>query len=865
MSQIGFNEQFVLAEDRQKTLDFLTPASEDFHWYNCLNLLNVYTEKPSDKLKTDIENAFSKYESSFLHSSRRTSLKDRADFILKSQNAENDANKLKELVEWIVKQKSPSFNHNPVITSKPKAATYPSVLNVTVHQPSTVSQATDLALYSFAENFKDKLKNQDERKHFLQRISHPCYPNLPEIILGEKDFSFGGRSIHNKLTLEQLDELVSLDKSLRNNENWITAYLKRLQKTPDQSSQSDKWDYMQRLYDFSQTLSNEHHNAKKLCVIYNMLVFEQSQGNYNKKRFLEYLKIPKSSHQVNAEFSKRNRTNLCRLGSQFGNLSSPSSDEELLSDFLLNLLKDAKDTSEYSPYLTDSFLNPLFAEARITMGGGKVQDYVPKYLSSVESIAKRVDIQLDSSNPKYYLPGQEINLKVWIKNVSALTIKIFELNTTTYYKDNKSEIPANIELDGLVAGYEEQHTYTNAPIERVLREFKFPKLPARGVFAIELIGGGKSSRALIRRGQLSFVSTLASSGHVITPLDESHKPITKDVTLWLDGHSYQLEEERFFIPFTMSPSNQTFVLTVPGFSSLATFHHEGESYSLETSFYVDREQLLTRNKAKVLIRASLLLNSQIAIPLKLLENTKLKLSVLDRFSTPSEKETPISLQEGMDSVFEFQVPENSARFSFELTTQIKRMRDNQIEYLSGSHSVTLNEIDNTPEFISRHLQYNSKGYQIYITGKTGEPKPDSVVNITYKSIYSTSTQHATLQSNNKGIIELGPLKDIDHIFVDQEKYGLPYPEPLWNPPAALHGAEGDKIMLPWVHEGLALSPATASLYEVLAGDVIKKDHFKALSLEKGFLTFSLPAGDYYLKVVDHGCPVRVVKKSPRVR
>lgn len=156
---------------------------------------------------------------------------------------------------------------------------------------------------------------------------------------------------------------------------------------------------------------------------------------------------------------------------------------------MLILLKDAQDISEYSKYLDDRFMRPIFEESKLTMGNTKFS--IPQFAVSVDEIAKRVDIQLDYQNPMSFKPEQEVSLKVWVKNVQNLTIRVFELNTTTFYKDKKQEIQSNIDLDGLVAGYEEHHTFSNPPIERVKREFKFPKLPKRGVFAIEFIGGGE--------------------------------------------------------------------------------------------------------------------------------------------------------------------------------------------------------------------------------------------------------------------------------------------------------------------------------------------------------------------------------------
>jgi len=43
---------------------------------------------------------------------------------------------------------------------------------------------------------------------------------------------------------------------------------------------------------------------------------------------------------------------------------------------------------------------------------------------------------------------------VELKNVPVLIVKVFEINTSRYYKDNLREVPTDIQLDGLVANEE---------------------------------------------------------------------------------------------------------------------------------------------------------------------------------------------------------------------------------------------------------------------------------------------------------------------------------------------------------------------------------------------------------------------------
>lgn len=54
-------------------------------------------------------------------------------------------------------------------------------------------------------------------------------------------------------------------------------------------------------------------------------------------------------------------------------------------------------------------------------------------------------------NKNYFKHGEEVKLFVEIKNVSKITVKIFEFCSENYYLKQKKEIDKSINLDGLIA------------------------------------------------------------------------------------------------------------------------------------------------------------------------------------------------------------------------------------------------------------------------------------------------------------------------------------------------------------------------------------------------------------------------------
>jgi hypothetical protein len=85
------------------------------------------------------------------------------------------------------------------------------------------------------------------------------------------------------------------------------------------------------------------------------------------------------------------------------------------------------------------------------------------------------------------------------------------------------EIDSVINLDGLIATEESVFTYTEPPVVKKVHEFDFKSISARerGVFIVEFIGNGVSSRAIVRKGRLFAREKLTVAGHVFQILDES--------------------------------------------------------------------------------------------------------------------------------------------------------------------------------------------------------------------------------------------------------------------------------------------------------------------------------------------------------
>jgi hypothetical protein len=154
-----------------------------------------------------------------------------------------------------------------------------------------------------------------------------------------------------------------------------------------------------------------------------------------------------------------------------------------------------------------------------------------------------------------------VTLDLFVKNVQQLIVKVYEINTANYYKQHGREVNTDINLDGLVANEEMTFQYSETPLRRVRRRFDMPQLAARGVYVVDFIGNGLSSRAVIRKGVLRHIERYTSAGHLFTIFDEESREVT-NASLWLGGRSYSADDDgRILVPYSAKPAEQPIVLT----------------------------------------------------------------------------------------------------------------------------------------------------------------------------------------------------------------------------------------------------------------------------------------------------------------
>lgn len=855
-------EQFAFGADRATALASLIPGSEDHYHYHCLDLHHRKQFKEAATLLTEWRKRHGETEA-------YTTL-ERRQLLLAGKPAEI-VSKLRDILE-------PDFNHQREAESR--AAVHPTKLDqkhiaravlakIANDRHSDLSGYTDHALDWLAEE-----KLDDSRlRHLLQRLTRPDHPQLVALILrnlADTSYAerFGNLTIHRHLLLEQLDQLARKRPELLKEEAFVHCYLGKMRPNAESTWDepgSERQQYLDRLWAFVLPLAPSF-NSLKAHVLYHRLELDRAQGVYDSKRFLTYLKLPRQASYMDSDFLHRpeNRDHPASLGKDFRThtgLAVVRDDETLVSDFLANLLKDTADTKAFAGLVRADYLKQLFAITKMLHGIGKQELWYDHLAGSeVQALKERVDLEFAPTNRTTYRAVDPVSLELDVKNVTTLVVKVFEINTFTYYQAQAREIDGSLDLDGLVASDEQTHTYTEAPLRRVRRSFTFPALNRAGVFVVEFIGNGKSSRAVIRKGGMHLLERVGAAGHVFSLVDED-AGLLKDATLWLGGREFRPDDHgAITVPFTAEPTTAKVILRHGSRAALNTFQHQSETYRFDAGLFVEREHLLKRRQAQVLVRPSLTLHG-VEISPTLLEDVRLSVTSTDHAGVDALKEFPgFALTADRESVATIQVPENLARLTVALRARVRGATDGKVMELSDERTWSLNGIDATEHLDDLHLARTDAGHVLYLLGKSGEPRPGMHINVTLTHRDFTDVFELRLQSDAQGRVELGALADITEVRAanpngQEARWSLTTDTCIQ--PTVLHARVGTTLRVPYLGAQTKLSRTVASLLTLTHGTYVS-DASDVLALRDGFIEAKgLPAGDHELLLRESGARIQV--------
>src|SRR5690348_16580807 len=109
---------------------------------------------------------------------------------------------------------------------------------------------------------------------------------------------------------------------------------------------------------------------------------------------------------------------------------------------------------------------------------------------------------------------------------------------------------------------------------------------------MELIGNGKSSRALIRKGALRHTTRVGAAGVAVRVLDEAGRSLP-DARVWIAGREHRAGEDgEIRVPFSTQPGQSPMLLVHGDLAQREVLNHPAERYTLDAGFHLERQALV---------------------------------------------------------------------------------------------------------------------------------------------------------------------------------------------------------------------------------------------------------------------------------
>jgi hypothetical protein len=856
---ISFTERFALASDRAAILKQLIPGTEDYYYYHCLHYQNQQQHAEVEKLLP-------------VWASRHGETPRYHEIVTRHYLHVYPANHSRSL-DWLKTRLTLTFDHQrPPIGEKPNLPEKLDPALISRNTLTTRAMERHPNLEGFETTALDWLTahplNVERRRNLLERLTWPDYTNLAKLVAddlnAEHSGGFGSLGIHRLMLLSQLDELLKLKPDIRDNATFVQVYLSKLVPTRDEDANVDpvvREALLSRQWAFASTLAPAH-NSIKAHILYHRLVHDRALGKWNEARFLAYLALPRPVAYINPKFMESperqsTASDLNLDASGYTGFRPIGNDEPLVRSYLMHFLVEREDTKVFEPFIESTYLQHVYAEIKLLAGLGNAEKWYSLLRpEQVQALKDRVDLEFAHENKSLFAVADRVVIDVDVKNVQKLLVKVFEIRTGQFYRTLGREIDTDISLDGLVAHEEKSYSYDVPPLRRERRRFEFDTITKPGVYVVDFIGNGKSSRVLVRKGRLHPLVAPHPLGLQVLVLNEQRQHV-KDASLWFSGVTYKADDKGIIqIPFTADAGLKSVVLSHGDFSSLAQLNIPGESYSLNAAMHIDRESLRARKPATLIIRPQLLAGGYPVSP-ALLENAKLTISSTTLDGIANNKEVKeLKLSETKEYTYELQTPARLAKMTVQLDANVKGFLNNQPIPLSASQSFDLNLIDRSSAVDDFHLLKTDQGYILECCGKTGELRPQIPYQLTLKHRDFRQTVVVPLKTNDLGRTELGDLSDISYISVPTRGAGEGSPSEItWfllqdarRASEVLHARQGDEIRIPYLGAAETVSRSEFSLVQS-AGSGFVSQHFETLSLDSGYLVVKkLPAGDYDLRI-----------------
>jgi hypothetical protein len=607
------------------------------------------------------------------------------------------------------------------------------------------------------------------RRALLERLDRTGLPGLVEHVaadLGDRSSrGFGSLALHGRLTLDELDELARRRPAVRGERAWVDAVLARLAPSPEVDLAIDlaaRAAYLDRLSALVAPLPPSM-NALKVHVLFHRLDLDRRTGQLDRGRLLAYLALPRRAGYVRAAWLERfDRGEVVGLdGAAVATRLPPVTDDEpLVRAYLGRFLVD-EEPAAFAPHVDVDWLERLQAEVRLLAGAADADRWTHRLgAAAAAALRDRVDLELSPTNPPRFAAGARVFLDVAIKRVTTLRIRVFRIDPLAYFHARGGEVDSTIDLDGLAAGWEEVRTLDAPAMVRREHRLELATCDRPGTYVVELIGGGRASRALVKKGGLRAIGLPSPAGLSVEIFDDEGRP-RPDAAVWLGGREHRRRggPPALFLPFSTRPGPTAVMLVDGELTSVTTLELPAETPRLTAAVLLDRQALVPGRDATALVRVTLTVGAG-SVPLSLLQDPYVELVSIDRAGVPARRRQPVTIADDRDLELAIPVAADLARLELTVGGRYRSLSEQRTINLSAPWSIDVGTLHAGPVTEALYLTWTTDGYRLSLLGKSGEPRAGRAIALSLTHWASTRSHDVTLATDERGAIELGPLDGI---------------------------------------------------------------------------------------------------------
>ena len=589
-------------------------------------------------------------------------------------------------------------------------------------------------------------------------------------------------SNYNHMTYEQLERLLNEV----NNPEYISKdkILSRfINKKYDKLLENNEGDLNQiksilgEIYNIFIKHSSKH--CKEVLIYY--LKINKMQDIYDINPFIEYLKLKRESSRDDDEDEDEDYI----LDVPNINISKNKLKlfiEELLLDFFI--YEKAK-KENFIDLINKDTLERIYYISTLLKGEEHLSPINDKYITYQQYclLAEKKEITICEHNPKEFKIEDEIKIDLLIKNIKYMNISVYEINTENYYLDKKSSIDSSIDIEGLIASqnFDIKVEGTENPLRRIRKTIELNQIPKDrpGVYLIDLLGDGISSRIIIKKGSLNLISRNTEKGIMCQIINEKNELLKDSKTfLWYNNIKFSCEpnEGLIVLPYKiLSEDDETCILVHDSYADISQIDTSQEEFQLKGYFQFLNESLIWGSKAKVVFRPFLFVNNRFAS----IENIKNGRIIVNMNKCEINKYVPIKSifeniqfndDDNKEYKFEIFIPVNLYYLEFRFECEVINSKGEAINLFYRQDS----EFSRTDYDISKNLfRKCGKKYFYENLGRNGEKikyKSNKYCNVELYTNYYKDKINIKMAYDKEGKLNLGELKNVTKIKFEREMW-----------------------------------------------------------------------------------------------